>query len=447
MPELSKRQLLQAGGLALFWIGWGQSALADAERDNWAVPPSLQREMYQAAIAIAKSKIRGGPRDPAYPKPFLDAAFSSNIFLWDTCFIAAYAKYHQHELPITNALDNFYQRQDEDGYICREYTRDGQPFWPKSHPVSINPPLLAFAELELYGQSGDLRRLSATYPKLRAFFEFLYRTYRGGDGLFFSDALGSGMDNIERYPNGWQDDHAGIQLPPAPPGHYVYSGLSAAWNRQGRSVDFSAQMALFADDLAAIAKLVGAADDIFGYARLHADIGAAINRHCWSEADGFYYDLAYGSQIRRKHVGMFWVMLAGVTPPARLRRMVGHLLDPRQFWRTIPLATWPAGQPGFSPLGGYWKGAVWAPTNYMAIRGLQRCGEQQLADRLARQYYWCVAQVFKATDTFWENYAPDSVRQGVPARSDFCGWTGLAPIALYHEFIAPDSQPASSRGS
>jgi hypothetical protein len=439
MQELSKRQLLRAGGLALLWTGWGQAALAEAEQTNWTVPPSLQAEMYRAAIAIAKSKIRGGPQDPAYPKPFLDAAFSSNIFLWDTCFIAAYAKYHQRELPIANALDNFYQRQDEDGFICREYTNTGQAFWPKSHPVSINPPLLAFAELELYGQSRDRERLQGAYPKLRAFFEFLYRTYRGEDGLFFSDALGSGMDNIQRYPDGWQDDYAGITLPPAPPGHYAYSGLSPAWNRQGRSVDFSAQMALFAENLATIAMLVGPRGDFDRYARIPSEIGAAINRHCWSEADGFYYDLGYGRPIRRKHIGMFWVMLAGVAPTDRLRRVVDHLVDPNQFWRTIPVATWPADQPGFSPVGDYWKGSVWAPTNYMVIRGLQRCGRGQLADRLARQYYWSVAEVFKATGTFWENYAPDLVRPGKPARADFCGWTGLAPIALYHEFISANS--------
>ena len=32
-------------------------------------------------------------------------------------------------------------RQDADGYIGREYTENGQPFWEKHHPVSINPPL------------------------------------------------------------------------------------------------------------------------------------------------------------------------------------------------------------------------------------------------------------------------------------------------------------------
>ena len=126
---------------------------------NYDVPESLQKEMYQKAISIAKSKIRGGINDPVFKKPYVDAAFSSNIFYWDTCFIACYAKYHQDELPIANALDNFYNLMDSDGYICREFTHDGKPFWPKEHPVSANPPLLAFAELELYSIHKDKNRL------------------------------------------------------------------------------------------------------------------------------------------------------------------------------------------------------------------------------------------------------------------------------------------------
>jgi len=432
---ISKRRFLEVGGAAALSVALRPDALAEAARTDWAVPPDQQQTMYRTAMAIAKRKTRGGSDDPAYPKPFVDAAFSPHIFAWDTCFIAAYAKYHQDELPIANALDNFYARQDSDGFICREYDEFGRPFWPKDHPVSINPPLFAFAELELYSRSHDRARLAAVYPKLKLFFDFLARRYRCNDGLFFSDALGSGMDNIERYPDGWQDDHKGVPLHNLYPAVFTYSGLSAAWNRQGRSVEFSAQMALFADNLASIARLIGARDDVLGHVRAHAAIGQAVNCHCWSEADGFYYDLGYGAQIRRKHIGMFWVMLAGIAPPTRLRRMLAHLTDPRQFWRTVPVATFPADQPGFSPVGNYWKGGAWAPTNYMVIRGLQACGQQAIADRLARQYYWCVAQVFLATHTFWENYAPDSLAPGNIARPDFCGWTGLAPIALFHEFI------------
>jgi len=62
-------------------------------------------------------------------------------------------------------------------------------------------------------------------------------------------------------------------------------------------------------------------------------------------------------------------------------------------------------------------------------------GQHDLAERLARQYYWCVAEVFKTTGTFWENYAPDRIAPGDSSRPDFCGWTALAPITLWHDYI------------
>src|SRR5579864_6364882 len=254
---VGRREVLQAGGLAALAAAFSPAAVARAAADDWAVPVDLQHRMYDAALAIAKKKVRGGAGDAAYPKPFVDAAFSPHIFQWDTCFIAGYAKYHQDELPIANALDNFYARQTDDGFICREYDDKGRPFWPEDHPVSVNPPLFAFAELELFGQRRDAGRLRAVYPKLVAYFDFIERRYRGDDGLFFSDALGSGMDNIERYPDGWSDDGQGIPLHNLYPEVFDYKGLSAAWNRQGRSVDLSAQMALFADNLRTIAGLIG----------------------------------------------------------------------------------------------------------------------------------------------------------------------------------------------
>ncbi|HQY12568.1 MAG TPA: trehalase family glycosidase [Ferruginibacter sp.] len=402
---------------------------------SYDVPEALQLQMYDAALAIAKSKIRGGPADPVYKKPFVDAAFSPNIFYWDTCFIACYAKYHPTELPVANALDNFYDRMDEDGFISREYTREGRTMWPKEHPVSINPPLLAFAELELYGQLNDAGRLKRVYPSLQKHFRFLLEHYRMDDHLFFSDGLGSGMDNIPRYPDGWQDDGNGIKLHNLYPDIFNYDGLSPAWNKQGRSVDFSAQMALFAENLASIATIIRQEDKVADYRRIYDETKKAINEHCWNETDAFYYDLGYGKQIRRKHIGMFWTLMAGIVPGERLRGMIKHLTNPAEFWRTIPVASYPADQEGYSKEGSYWLGSVWAPTNYMVLRGLLRYNEEKTARRLAKQYYWAVAEVYKQTGTFFENYAPDAVSKGNEARPDFCGWTGLVPIAVYREFI------------
>lgn len=393
--------------------------------------------MYRAALASARRHIRpaGGP---VFHTSFLDAAFSKNIFLWDTCFIACYAKYHQGELPIANALDNFYALQDADGWICREYDEHGRPVWPKAHPVSVNPPLLAFAELELFDQNGDLERLRRVYPALKRNFDYLAGYLRRGDGLCFNDALGSGMDNIPRHPEGWQEDGKGIPLGREVALPFDYHGLDPAWNVQGRAVDTSAQMALCAENLARIARLVGRGDDAAGLLRFHAGTRHALNTLCWNEEDGFYHDLGYGRQIRRKHVGMFWTLLAGLVPPERVAPLLRHLTDPMTFWRTVPVASFPADQPGFDPRGGYWRGGVWAPTNYMVIRGLQRYGQQTLATTLARQYHACVAEVWRRTGTFWENMAPDAVQPGQPAKPDFCGWSAIAPITLAREFIAPD---------
>jgi hypothetical protein len=393
--------------------------------------------MASRALELVRRKVRGGDSEPFFRRPFVDAAFSGSIYLWDSCFMAAYAKYHLDELPIHQALDNFYGLQEPDGWICREYTREGQPFWPRHHPVSINPPLLAWAELELHVVTGDRRRLERVYPVLRAFHRHIARNYRMPDGLYFNDAFGSGMDNIPRYPEGWTDDGEGIPFSDLHPELFRYEALSPHWNRQGRMVDISAQMVLSARQLARIARLIGAAPDA---AELDAEAEAgalAINRHCWNEHDGWYYDLGYGHPIARRHIGAFWVLWAGVAPAGRAARMVERLTDPAQFWRTIPVASTPGDDPNFQGRGAYWLGSCWAPTNWMVLQGLRTIGRDDLALRLARRWNACVAAVFRDTGTFWENYAPDFLTPGSQARPDFCGWTALAPIALPREFLSP----------
>jgi hypothetical protein len=403
--------------------------------DIAGVPETLRLEMYNKGLDIAKSKIRGGEQEPFFKKPFVDAAFSSNIFYWDTCFIATYAKYHQDVLPILNALDNFYNLMEPDGFICREYTKEGKPMWPKDHPVSVNPPLLAMAELELYSIHKQKERLASVFPHLKQHFLHWLNTWRGNDHLFFNDALGSGMDNIDRFPEGWKDDGQGIRINNLHPEIFNYSGLYPAWNRQGRMVDTSAQVALFSRNMIEIVSITGNGEDIKIYKDCFEETKYAINKYCWNEYDACYYDLGYSKQIPRKHIGMFWVLWAEVIPKNRLKRFLSHLINPAEFWRKIPVATLSADDKDFSPAGDYWRGSVWAPTNYMILRGLKNYYQHSLAKALARKYYAAVAEVYKNTHTFWENYAPDSFEKGNNSRPDFCGWTGIVPITIYREFL------------
>ena len=116
------------------------------------------------------------------------------------------------------------------------------------------------------------------------------------------------------------------------------------------------------------------------------------------------------------------------------RRQENHRKHHAKYRKT-PLPALSAADPDYVGWGDYWLGGVWAPTSYMVIKGLTASGKNELAQDLAEITYARVAEVFEATGTFWENYAPDLISYGMPAKKDFCGWTGLVPIALYKEYI------------
>ena len=419
-----------------------------------SISTDLAQRMYEKALAITKSKIRGGDSEEFFKAPFIDAAFSKNIFLWDTCFMCCFCKYHLDELPVYQALDNFYGRMEEDGFICREYRHTGEPLWSKDHAVSINPPLLAFAELEIFGVNQNFDRLREVYPTLKKNFQFHVDRYMMEDDLFYGDTMGLGMDNIPRSPvgwepaegqgNGWTHHELGEQLAAMNVSdeeklnffvtEYVNT-KTGVWNTQGRQIDFSSQMAMYALQLKEMASKIGADADIPAYDAFHEKVKTAMNKDCWNEEDGFYYDLGFGEQIPRKHIGMYWALLGGLVPADRLEKFISHLTDPNEFYRKTPLPALAASEPDYVGWGDYWLGGVWAPTVYMVLKGLTTVGQHDLARDLAAKVYENVAVVFEATGTFWENYAPDLVSYGMPTKRDFCGWTALIPISVYKEYI------------
>lgn len=377
-------------------------------------------------------------RKPAPTSPFvsnwLDEAFSSNIFQWDTCFMMMFARYGQAKFPFIQSLDNFYCRQRGSGYICREYSEDtGREIMfghqggfsdPNGWANTVNPPIFAWAECETYKLTGDKSRLAAILPVLERYLEFLNRD---GDPeappgkwqeqgrrsvgtphqLYWNTALGSGMDDIPkptRKGSGW--------------------------------VDMSCQMVMQYRQLALICRELGQPEKAARFDQEARLIGDRINRWCWNQQDGFYYDvLADGTQFRKKTAGGFWPMVAGIASPGQVRRMVAHLRDEREFWRPFVFPTLAADEKEYQfPTGAYWRGAVWAPTNYAIIKGLEACGEEDLATEATERYLAAMNEVFRKTGTVFENYMPEKIEPSSGKR-DFVGWTGCGPIALLIENV------------
>jgi glycogen debranching enzyme len=163
----------------------------------------------------------------------------------------------------------------------------------------------------------------------------------------------------------------------------------------------------------------------------------------WNAERKFYFDLTVdGRQSSAKTIAAFWTLLAGVASPEQADALVVELRNPNSFGRRHRVPTTPADQEGFDPAGGYWRGAVWAPTNTMVIRGLERYGKNDLAREIALEHLQRMGEVFETTGTVWENYSPDHPTQGTPAMKDFVGWSGIGPILYFLEYavgLQPDA--------
>jgi hypothetical protein len=378
--------------------------------------------MYWKCWELAFRNMKRPPPGSPFVSNWIDPAFNRNIFEWDSVFILMFARYGNAVFPAIQTLDNFYCRQRESGFIGREIHRsDGLETFVDGPKDAVNPPLFSWAEVESFRLTGDKTRFAMVLPPLEHYVAWLNRDGNTTDAngpdwqnhgrraggsvhnLYWNTPLGSGMDNTPRHGNGW--------------------------------VDMSCQMVIQYNNLATICDELGLPAKAALDRREASDIGARINRWCWNEEDGFYYDVDNdGRQFRVKTAGGFWPMVAGVASPAQAARLVAHLRDPREFWRPFVFPTLAADDPHYESDGSYWLGGVWAPTNYVIIKGLERYGQEDLATQATDRYLTAMAEVFRQTGTVWENYAPEEpLRPGNPSKAGLVGWSGDGPIALLIE--------------
>lgn len=413
--------------------------------------------MYWRAWELAFRNFHEPAPGSGFVTPFIDAAFNQNVFLWDTAFMTLFCNVAHGLVPGIGSLDNFYARQHGDGEICREINRltgadypewcnpgrqalfsrwgwnwqqPGQPgerdvavtyrgrAVPEPPPVltldALNHPIAAWAELESFRVTGDRRRLADIYPPLVRYHNAFAHYLRQGNGLYVTDW--ASMDNSPRNP-------------------LLRGG--------GCAIDTSSQMVLFAHNLATMAGLLGQGEEAADWQRQAVELTTAINRHLWDAHRGFYFDLkADGTRTTVKTIAAFWTLLAGVAEGGQVDSLVAQLENPATFNRVHRVPTLAADEPGYDQAGGYWRGAVWAPTTTMVIRGLEQCGRLELARKIALNHLGNLGGVFTATGTIWENYAPDAVAAGEPAKGDFVGWSGLGPILYLLEYavgLKPDA--------
>ena len=371
-------------------------------------------QCYWKAWELAFGNLRRPAAESRFITNFIDTAFNGCLFMWDSAFILMFGRYGSRVFNFQKTLDNLYARQHKDGYICRQLREsDGLEVFERLDPASTGPNIMPWCEWEYYLNTGDRERLEKVFPVLLAYTNW-FRKYRSWpDGTYFSCGWGCGMDNQPRVPADYscEFDH----------GHM-------SW------IDTTCQQILANRMLIRMALELGRESYITHLKEEMTNLTDFVNQNMWNEKIKFYTDrFKNGTLSDLKSIGSFWAIMAEIAPTDRLEALISHLENPYEFKRPHRVPSLAADHPAYSPDGGYWLGAVWAPTNYMVLRGLTVAGKDELAHEIGLNHLENVVKAYMEQGTLFENYAPESAEG--KCRTDFVGWTGLSPGAVLFEYV------------
>ena len=381
-------------------------------------------DFYHEAWETIAGKLVDRPGFPQTPCMEAPSADGNTFRLSDACFLAMITKYARGSLPGVESLANFYHAL---------YGPDPVPGLNISDQSSA--PLFGWAEYENALLSGDTRHVRAL---LRS--GYLQRHYEKLETLEAPPKGETISFNAARRVRGyhWTENEAGMArslrglgLPPE----------QMFW------VDLLSQQCLAALCVSRLAALV--CDTVLSakWRGKYSGKKTLLRRWYWNNETALFYDIDSTTmhQVAYPTCAGFWPLVSGMGTPAQAEALSRLLTDPEKLGGVVPLVSLARDDADFNRADGrYWRGSVWVPTAYAAIKGIERYGMYSLARELSGKILTHMYETFRQYEphTIWECYHPERPE---PARScdeanrivrpDFCGWSALAPIGLYLENV------------
>jgi hypothetical protein len=368
-----------------------------------------------------------------YGFAYMETGDDKEIRQWDISFISAFGIYTNKVFPAMESLDLFYQHQKDNGSLPYAIDKkNGQPIFTNNQGETITSlPLFAWLEWRYYQVTGDHSRLKRVLPVLIKHFEWIEKNNLSDDyELYFTTPQGSGMINLPRIDIG-----------------------QTGW------IDFSSAQSLSALSIANIAGVLQEKALQQNFSERFEHIKSQINKHCWNPNSSFYHDLTNdGNHSPTIHIGGFWPIIAEVSDLKKSEALIEKLEDRNEFWRPHLVPSLPASDSAYDRKGHYWRGAIWGPTNYMVVKGLEKLNRHDLATSIAinhvhnillcSQGYWPKTENIAFEERYedwyksvWECYAPETIIPSTRldntffSRQDFIGVTGIGPVAMLIENI------------
>ncbi len=144
----------------------------------------------------------------------------------------------------------------------------------------------------------------------------------------------------------------------------------------------------------------------------------------WDAESGYFLASRNGVAIPVHTPFNLFPLITGGLPKDIADRLVGHLVNPEEFWTRYPVPTVAANDPKYNPTQ-MWRGPTWINVNYLLIEGLCRSGYAELGRELRRR---TLELVSKHADIY-EFYHPETGAH-LPKAAPMFGWSSAIFIDL-----------------
>ncbi|EJD53371.1 glycoside hydrolase family 63 protein [Auricularia subglabra TFB-10046 SS5] len=282
---------------------------------------------------------------------------------------------------------------------------------------------------------GYLREI---YPALRRHYDWFRRTQRG---------------QIRRYGRKARSRTEAYRWRGRSETHILTSGMDdyprAAPHAGELHLDLISWMGFFTRTMKSIAAFLEETADEAEFADIEKGILDNIDDLHWSEERQQYCDVGINEddesylECNEGYLSLFPLLLGLLSPESEhLGPMLDLMSDPEQLWSDFGLRSLSKSHALFGQGENYWRGPIWMPMNYMALRSLykvylpQTGPHQQRAreiyTRLRENIIKNVHKEYERTGYVWEQYNPTT---GEGQRSHpFTGWTSLVTLIISEKY-------------
>ncbi|MBQ6053657.1 MAG: hypothetical protein IJL30_10320 [Clostridia bacterium] len=352
------------------------------------------------------------------------------LFDWDTYFASLMASEENKELAQLNAIA-ITEEVTENGFI----PNFGSANDSKSRDRS-QPPVGSYVCMEIYRKWPEKWFLEHVFPTLLSWNRWFaaHRMTKEGYMCWGSDPF----EPVNgRY---WEANNVDCTFAGA-----LESGLDNSPMYDGRGYDKERHIMLLADvglmglyildcrSLAEIAKTVGREDVVSEIEERKTFVEKALET-LWDDSFGLYLnkDLSDGTLSKRISPTNFYALQSDLVTEDKKRRMMdGHFYNPDEFWGDYIIPTIARNDPAY-PDQTYWRGRIWAPTNFLVYIAMKHAGLKKECDDLAKKSEELILKEWRLHGHVHENYSgDDGMGCGVNNSDKFYHWGGLlAYIAI-----------------